>query len=219
MTWAFPLRTSSRCPKALTGNSLVRSTRIFNAAGFGTALIDAPSDFHGNDGLADFRTSAQHAEDIGKVITDLRTRTQGMVRVVGTSRGSISAADAATRLSGPSATDGIVLTSALMSGQSPARKAWVAQTVFDLPLEDIRQPLLVIGHAGDKCIRSPPDLMGRIAARARPIRQQVVTVSGGPGGDGPPGLSACEGLAPHGFVDQEAEVAGGITRFIRGERY
>jgi hypothetical protein len=207
------------CPRGLKGNSLVRSIPIFNAAGFGTALVDAPSDFHGEDGLGGFRTAAQHAEDLGKVIADLRTRTRGVVWVVGTSRGSISAANAATRLSGPSAPDGIVLTSALMSGQSAARKAWVAQTVFDLPLEDFHLPLLVIGHAADKCVRSPPDVMDRIVARTRAIRQQVVTVVGGPGYDGPPGLDACEGRAPHGFVDQEAEVAAGIARFIRGGKY
>lgn len=207
------------CPRGLKGNSLVRSIPIFNAAGFGTALIDAPSDFHGDDGLAGFRTTVQHAEDLGKLIADLRARTQGIVWVVGTSRGSISAANAATRLSGPSAPDGIVLTSALMSGQSAAKKGWVAQTVFDLPLENIRLPLLVIGHAADKCVRSPPDAMGKIAARTQAIRQQVVTVSGGPGYDGPPGLNACEGRAPHGFVDQESEVAAGIARFIRGEKY
>ena len=209
------------CPRGLKGNSLVRSIPIFNAAGFGTALIDAdaPSDFHGEDGLGGFRTAAQHAEDLGKVIANLRTHTQGIVWVVGTSRGSISAANAASRLSGPSAPDGIVLTSALMSGQSTAKKAWVAQTVFDLPLENIRIPLLVIGHAADKCLRSPPDAMGRITARTRAIRQQVVTVIGGPGYDGPPSLNACEGRAPHGFVDQEAEVAAGIARFIRGEKY
>ena len=207
------------CPRGLKGNSLVRSIPIFNAAGFGTALIDAPSDFHGEDGLGGFRTAAQHAEDLGKVIADLRTRTQGIVWVVGTSRGSISAANAATRLSGPSAPDGIVLTSALMSGQSAARKAWVTQTVFDLPLENIRLPLLVIGHAADKCVRSPPDVMDRIVARTPAIRQQVVTVIGGPGYDGPPGLNACEGRTPHGFVDQEAEVAAGIARFIRGGKY
>jgi hypothetical protein len=42
----------------------------------------------------------------------LRMRTQGAVWLVGTSRGSISALNAAARLSGPSAPDGIVLTSA-----------------------------------------------------------------------------------------------------------
>jgi hypothetical protein len=207
------------CPRGLKGNSLVRSIPIFGAAGFSTALVDAPSDYHGEDGLGGFRIATQHAEDIGKVIADLRARTQGAVWLVGTSRGSISAVNAAARLSGPFVPDGIVLTSALMSGDSAAKKRWVAQTVFDLPLEDIRLPLLVVGHAADKCVRSPADLMGKIVARTQGVREQVVTVIDGPGYPGPPSVSACEGRAPHGFVDQEAEVVAGIARFIRGGNY
>lgn len=207
------------CARALRGNSLVRSIPIFNASGFGTALVDAPSDFQGEDGLGGFRTAARHAADLGKVIADLRTRTRGMVWAVGTSRGSISAANAASRLSGPSAPDGIVLTSALMAGQSGARKAWVAQTIFDLPLEEIRLPLLVIGHAADKCVRSPPGAMERVLARISATRRQVVTVVGGPDDDGVPSLDACEGQSPHGFVGQEDEVAAGIARFVRGGNY
>jgi len=206
------------CPRKLTGNSLVRSIPIFTAAGFGTALIDAPSDHHDEDGLGGFRIATAHADDLGKAIADLRARTRGAVWIVGTSRGAISAANAASRLSGPSAPDGAVLTSALMSGQR-AKKSWVAHSVFDLPLEDIRIPVLVVGHAADKCIRSPAELMDRIVARTGGVRQQVVTVTGGPGFAGPPGLHACEGRTPHGFIEQEAEVAAGIARFVRGGNY
>lgn len=208
------------CARKLKGNSLVRSVPIFTAAGFGTALVDAPSDFHGEDGLGGFRADARHAQDLGRVIAGLRTRTGGTVWVVGTSRGAISAANAASRLAGPSAPDGLVLTSALMAGQAGAKKAWVAQSVFDLPLEDITVPVLVVGHAGDTCVRSPPTLMDRIVARTRGPRQQLATVSGGPAArPAPVGLDACEGRSPHGFVEQEAEVAAGIARFVRGGRY
>lgn len=210
---------ASGCPRALTGNSLVRMLPLFHETGFITALVDAPSDHPGEDGLAGFRSAPQHADDLGKLIVDLRTRLQAQVWLVGTSRGTISAANAAARLSGLAAADGLVLTSALMSGQSGGRKPWVAQTVFDLPLEAIRLPLLIIGHAADKCIRSPADRMGNIAARTHGMRQQVVTVSGGPGYSGPSGVDACEGRASHGYVGQEAEVAAGIARFIRGEKY
>jgi hypothetical protein len=124
-----------------------------------------------------------------------------------------------TRPSGPAAPDGLVLTSALMAGQRFAKKEWVAQTVFDLPLEEIRIPVLVVGHAADKCARSPPDAMDRILARTKGPRQQLVTVHGGPGHEGQVSLNACEGRTPHGFVDQEAEVAAGIARFVLGGKY
>lgn len=208
------------CAQALKGNSLVRSAPLFNAAGMATALVDAPSDHHGEDGLGGFRISAQHAEDLGKVIAAVRARTQGAVWLVGTSRGSISAVNAASRLSGAAAPDGIVLTSALMAGQPGAKKAWVAHSVFDLALEAIQVPVLVVGHSADTCTRSPAGLMGNITARTNGAREQVVTVSGGPGArTAGASLEACEGRSPHGFAGQEAEVAAGIVRFVRGGRY
>lgn len=207
------------CPRALKGNSLVRSAPLFQELGFHTALVDARSDMPGEDGLAGFRLAAEHAEDLGRIVADLRARSGAAeVWLIGTSRGSISAANAAARLSGPAAADGVVLTSALMFGQSGARKAYVSQTVFDVALENITLPLLLVGHADDGCLRSPAKLMPGIAARAGSARKQVATVTGGPGSTGG-GLAACEGRAPHGFVEQEADVAAGIARFIRGGRY
>lgn len=206
------------CAQMLKGNSLVRSAPIFRRLGFITAVVDAPSDHASDDGLAGFRVSPVHADDLGRIVTDLRARTDGVVWVVGTSRGSISAVNAASRLTGPAAPDGLALTSALMSGQSGAKKPWVSQTVFDLPLDNIRLPVLVIGHRADSCARSPADLMDRVLARTRGVRQQMVTVDGGPGTP-KSGIDACEGKSPHGYVDQEAEVAEGIARFVRGGAY
>jgi hypothetical protein len=208
------------CARLLKGNSLVRSVPLFRAAGFFAALVDAPSNHHGEYGLGGLRVAERHAQDLGKVVADVRARTKGQVWIVGTSRGAISAVNAAARLSGPSAPDGIVLTSALTAGQRGAKKAWVAHSVFDLRLEEIRMPVLVVGHAADRCVRSPAALMGNIVARTNGVREQVVTVMGGtakPGGS--PSVDACEGRSPHGFVDQEAEVAAGIARFVRGGAY
>jgi hypothetical protein len=210
------------CPRALKGNSLVRSIPHFRDLGFATALVDSPSDHTGEDGLAGFRSSSGHADDLGKVIVDVRARANGLVWLIGTSRGTISAANAASRLSGPSAPDGLVLTSALTSGAArSARKPWATQSVFDLALDKIRMPVLVVGHAADTCVRSPATMMDKITARTSGVREQIVTVTGGPGGPAgiQAGLDACEGRAPHGFVGQEAEVAAGIARFIRGGTY
>ena len=208
------------CPRALTGNSLVRSAPLFHSAGFVTALVDSPSDHTGDEGLGGFRIEAEHAADLGKVIADVRTRTKASsVWIVGTSRGSISAANAASRLSGPAAPDGVVLTSALMSGNNRARLSWVADTVFSLPLENIRMPILIVGHAEDQCIRTPVRLMPDIAERTQGVREQVVTVTGGPGWPGTSGVEACVGRSPHGYIGQEAEVVSGIARFIKGGTY
>jgi len=212
------------CPRALKGNWLVRALPLFHAAGFMTALVDAPSDHHGEDGLAGFRTAEAHAQDIGRVIVDVRARmkTSAASRplwLVGTSRGTISAANAASRLiTGAAAPDGVVLSSPVTAG-ARARKAWVIQSVFDLPLEAVRMPVLVVGHAEDTCVRTPPALMERIAARTEGAREQVVTVSGGPGAQKATGVDACEGRSPHGYVGQEAGVVAGIARFVGGGRY
>lgn len=207
------------CPQALTGNSLVRSLPLFHGAGFSTALVDAPSDHVGEDGLAGFRSSNSHAQDLGRIIADVRRRTRSPVWLIGTSRGAISAVNAASRLSGPEAPDGLVLTSPVTSGNPKGQKSWVAQTVFDLPLESIRMPVLVIGHAQDKCLRSPASQNERITARTEGVREQLVLVDGGPGRAGLSAVEACEGRSPHGFLQQEAEVAAGIARFIGGARY
>ena len=203
------------CARQLQGNSLLRVAPLFQAAGLGTAVLDAPSDHHGEDGLGGFRTDEAHAQDIGVVVAELRRRTGGAVWVVGTSRGAISA----TRLAGAAAPDGVVLTSALMAGQTGQRKAWVAQSVFDLPLERLAAPLLLLGHVDDVCLRSPPALMPRVMAKVRSERAQQATLSGGPGSPRGPGLDACEGRSPHGFHGQDAEMAEGIVRFVRGGRF
>jgi pimeloyl-ACP methyl ester carboxylesterase len=207
------------CARKLEGNSLVRSAKLFNTAGFVTALMDASSDHRGEDGLGGFRLSAQHADDIGKVIAEMRERTKLPVWLLGTSRGAISAANAASRLTGPQAPDGLVLTSAVTSGKVGGRKAWVAQTVMGTKLENIKMPVLVVAHAADKCIRTPPSLVSRIAARTNGVREQTVTITGGPGSRGGVSVEACQGRTPHGFIEQEAPVAEGIIRFIRGGTY
>ena len=205
------------CPRKLTGNSLVRSRDLFHKSGFATALVDAPTGYRGADGLGGFRLSKQHAEDLGRVIADVRRRTKLPVWLVGTSRGAISAANAASRLKGEAAPDGLILTSPVTSGRTGGRKAWVAQTTLDAPLEAIRMPVLVVAHAADTCIRTPPRFIGRITARTNGSREQTVTV--GSGRPGAPSVDACAGRTPHGFLGQEAEVAAGMARFIRGGRY
>lgn len=207
------------CARALKGNSLVRSAAIFRALGFATAVVDAPSDHNKDeDGLRGFRSDAKHADDLGLIVAQLRQRTGAPVWILGTSRGSISAVNAASRLKGAAAPDGIVLTSALMAG-GRGNKYWVRDTVFDHELSAITVPLLLIGHGGDKCLRSPPEEMPRLFGRISSARKQLVTVTGGPGWKGGYSLKACVGRAPHGFNKQDREVAEGIARFVVGGTY
>lgn len=208
------------CPRLLDRNSLVRQRSMFHDAGFVTALVDAPSDHRGEDGLGGLRLTARHADEIGKVIVDVRARTKLPVWLIGTSRGTISAVNAASRLNGAAAPEGLVLTSPVTSGRVGGYKAWVAQTVFGARLDAIRVPVLVVAHAADKCIRTPPRLAGGIVGKTGAERKQTVTVRGGstslPGG---PSVEACQAMSAHGFAGQEKEVADGIVRFILGGTY
>lgn len=203
------------CARALKGNSLVRSQALFHAAGFATALLDAPSDQQGEDGLAGFRLSAEHAQDLALVIAALRQRSAAPVWLVGTSRGTLSAANAAARLGPDAGPDGVVLTSALLAGQPGARKPWVAQSVFDLPLQQIRQPVLLMAHEADLCPRSPPALMARLAEQlAASPRVSQRMLQGGSGLTVGAGLAACEGQSPHGYLGQESEMVQTIRAFV-----
>ena len=208
------------CPHALSRNSLIRMLPNWHEAGLLTALVDAPSNISGNDGLAGLRVTPEHAQDLGKIIADLRQRTQGAVWVVGHSRGSLSAANAAVRLSGPAVPDGVVLLSAMMSGEPRGKKFWVSQTVQELALERLKMPLLMIGHVADNCPRSLPFLMQQVIAKSPSVRAQEVQISGGPIAPGRGiSLSACEVGEPHDFVEQQAIVAAGIARFVRGNPF
>ena len=105
----------------------------------------------------------------------------------------------------------------MMTGGRSKQNPWTNQTVFDTPLEAIAVPVLIVGHAADNCARSPARLMGTVAARIHAARRQAATVTGGPIEPGrPESLAACGIGDPHDFVDQEAEVAAGIQRFIGG---
>jgi hypothetical protein len=209
----------SGCARKLTGNSLIRTRDLFHVQGFATALVDAPSNYRGEDGLGGFRISPLHADDLGKIVADLRQRTKLPIWIIGTSRGSISAANAASRLQGEQAPDGLVLTSPVTSGNPSGRKAWVAQTVFSLKLDAIKVPVLVVAHANDTCIRTPPRLAASILERTNGVREQAVLVKGSGAAQGQAGVDACAGRSPHGFIGQEQEVTDGVLRFINGGNY
>jgi hypothetical protein len=131
----------------LSGNFLVRNRGRFAAQGLLVAVIDSPSDHPG--GLDGFRASAAHAEDVRAVIAALRQEANVPVWLIGTSMGTVSAANGAARLTagGP---DGIVLTStATRVGRERI------ETVGDVRLDEIRVPTLVVHHKNDACKATP----------------------------------------------------------------
>ena len=75
-------------------NFLLRIAPQFTAAGMMVAVFDTPSD-HPNGMGPSFRASTQHAADIAAIVELLKSRTSARLWLVGTSNGSISAAEGA----------------------------------------------------------------------------------------------------------------------------
>lgn len=184
------------------GNFLVRTRRLFSGSGIAAAVVDAPSDRA--SGMDDpFRLGAAHAEDIGKVVADLRKRLPGLpVYLVGTSRGTVSAASAGARLG--SAVDGVVLTATVFL----ANRRHPGLSGFDF--SSIPSPLLLVHHVDDACEVTPHSAAKRLADRF-----PLVSVSGGP----PPQSKPCEALSAHGFLGKEAETVEAIVRWMLKQPY
>lgn len=180
------------------GNFLVRTVPQFTALGVTVAVVDAPSDQ--SNGMSNtFRMSAEHGADITAVITAMRQRAAVPVWLVGTSRGTISAAALGARL-GPPLIAGVVLTSTVWRAAIP-----------QIPLETIRVPVLVVHNQNDGCFESPfTDAAPGVARlRAAPAKE-LITVSGGMSRSAP-----CEALSPHGYYGIEGQVVPPIVAWIK----
>lgn len=184
------------------GNFLVRSRRLLAGNGVAAAVMDVPSEQ--SSGMDDgFRLGAAHAEDIGKVVADLKKRFPGLpVFLVGTSRGTVSAAAAGARLG--KAVDGVVLTATVFLANQRHR----GLSGFDY--SSIPSPLLFVHHVEDGCDVTPFSAAKRLADR-----YPLVSVSGGP----PAKSQPCEALSAHGFFGRESETVDAIAKWMLKQPY
>jgi dienelactone hydrolase len=185
------------------GNFLVRTRQLFADQGLMVAVIDAPSDRQRPPYLAGFRQKPEHAADLRAVIAWMRQQSGAPVWLVGTSRGTQSAAYAATELSGPERSggpDGIVLSSTILTDNS-------SRPVPAMPLEKIRIPVLVVHHEQDGCalcaFANVPAFMDRFVNAPR---KELLVVTGGQNQGDP-----CEAMAYHGFNGLDPEVVQQIA--------
>ncbi|MDB5873644.1 MAG: hypothetical protein JWQ07_3086 [Ramlibacter sp.] len=186
------------------GNFLVRTRQLFADAGLTVAVIDAPSDRLSSSFLSGFRQTPEHAADVKAVIGWLRESAKVPVWLVGTSRGTQSAAFVATELAGPDGPDGLVLTSTILTDYKGNRP------VPAMPLGKIRVPVLVVHHEQDGCehcaFSGMPVLMGKLGNAPR---TQLLSFKGGENRGDP-----CEAFAYHGFNGLEREVVQQIAVWI-----
>jgi hypothetical protein len=188
------------------GNFLIRSRDKFVAHGIATISLDAPSDE--SSGMSgEFRESADHAQDVAAVIAWARKTIPAPVWLVGTSMGSISAANAASRLAGTF--DGLVLTSSVSAPNKnfPGR----GSGVLSVALDKIAAPVLVMDHVKDECGASPPENADVIARKltASP-RVEVKMMEGGDSPKSPP----CEAFSYHGYLGVEDKAVDAIAQFM-----
>ncbi|MGH2349756.1 MAG: alpha/beta hydrolase [bacterium] len=198
---------------SLGGNFLIRSRELFAREGLFVAALDASSDNQiGMNGA--IRLSARHTDDIGRVVTDVRNRAGGAaVWLVGTSAGTLSAANAAARLSGAEGSmrpAGVVLASTMTTLGAPE----CGKTVYDAPLADIRVPVLVVSHENDACPCSPGGaIVGSrlLTACARAPAKEHKVFTGGSLPIEPP----CEARTAHGYLGIEENVVEFIAGWIK----
>lgn len=187
------------------GNFLVRTRDSWVAQGMAVAIPDVP-DNHRQ--LYDYRTSADYADDIGKIVAYVRTQTKAPIWLVGTSQGTNAAVGGASRMT-KGEIGGVVLTSTLTrQGGRPELK----ETVFQANLAAINVPVLILSHKDDQCNLTPPiDSASVKAALKGSPKVEVQIVSGGL----PPISQPCEAKAAHGFYGIEDQVVAQISGWIK----
>ena len=177
------------------GNFLVRTRQLFADQGLLVAVVDAPSDRQSSPYLSGFRQSPEHVADIKAVIAWLRGQAKVPVWLVGTSRGTQSAAYIATQLDGPQGPDGLVLTSTILTDNR-------GHPVPAMPLGKLRIPVLVVHHEQDGCrLCSFNDVSTLMEKLDRAPKKQLLSFKGGENRGDP-----CEAFAYHGFNGIEREV-------------
>lgn len=183
---------------SVRNNFLLRVKDQFSQQGLNVAVPDAPSDHTSGMGPP-FRAGAEHAQDIAAVIAFLKSKSPVPVWLVGTSRGTISAANGAARL-GPAEVAGIVLTSTVWLGG-----------MSGVSLDQVAVPTLVVHNHDDGCVESPfSGAQPGIAALTKAPAKELIAVTGGKSQSRP-----CDALSPHGYFGIEYQVVPPIIQWIK----
>lgn len=184
-------------------NFLVRARQLFANQGFLVMLVDAPSDRLSPPFLRGFRQTPEHLADIKAVIAWSRGQTRTQVWLVGTSRGTQSAAFVATQLQAPDGPDGVVLSSSiLVDSEGPS--------VLSMPMDTLQIPVLVVHHEQDDCRLCSFSLTSNLMDKLRDApKKQLISFTGGDDvGD------ACNARAHHGFNGLDNDVVGKMSNWM-----
>jgi hypothetical protein len=191
----------------------VVSTRTFYAIfGYIVMVPDLAPDFKvgASDVQLGYRGTQQYADDIGAMVTLLRAKLVATlisppkrlpIVVIGTSKGSIGAADAVAKLQAPRRPDGAVLTSAFLSDQPNMR---TVRSVANNNPALLAIPMLIGWNTNDMCPDTPPNQFSSFEQwygnTLPPLSSHAFT------GPPVPNADPCGATAPHGF-----EGIGGVV--------
>ena len=198
------LRSENGKPRFNQGNFLVRSRGEFVKRGVTAAIMDVPSDQQSGWGMSDeFRLGDAHFTDIRAVVDDLDKRFTGMpLFLVGTSRGTISAAALGAKLGQRAA--GAILTSTMFR-QAPRRSNEPGPGLSKFDFAAIKIPVLFVHHVSDQCESTPYSEAARLSET-----YPLITVFGGTA----PQSGPCEAFSQHGFLGREAETVEEIVNWM-----
>ena len=185
-------------------NFLVRARGEFDKRGVVGATLDAPSDRQTGWGMADeFRLGEDHFTDVSAVVADLGKRLPGLpLFLVGTSRGTISAAALSARFG--SGLAGVVLTSTMFrAAGTRANEPGPGLSRFDFAT--IKVPVLFVHHVSDQCAVTPYSDAVRLADK-----YPLISVSGGRAPESGP----CDPFSAHGYFGKETETIEQIVNWM-----
>jgi pimeloyl-ACP methyl ester carboxylesterase len=183
-------------------NFVVRTRDLWTARHYAVVIPD----WIDRESLRGLRSSPEYAAIVGDLIAFAHSQSAASVFLLGTSQGSIAAANGAAHAS-PGTLAGVILT------ESVSVLGGSHETVFDADLADIRVPALIVANAADRCDVAPPSAAGKIAAAmAHAPEARVVEVNGGVDRS----KKDCGSLTPHGYYGIEEKVVGIISDWIDG---
>jgi Serine aminopeptidase, S33 len=185
-------------------NFLVRSRGDFVKRGVVAAILDAPSDHQSGWGMGDgFRLGEAHFEDVSAIVADLGKRLPGLpLFMVGTSRGTISAAALGARFA--SGLAGVVLTSTMFrAAGAKSNEPGPGLSRFDFTT--IKVPVLFVHHVSDQCGSTPYSDAARLTDK-----YPLISVTGGRAPESGP----CDPFSAHGYFGKESETVEQIVNWM-----
>ena len=185
----------------LSRNFLMRIVKEIADAGIAAVPVGMWSGLTDSTG-DDFRLGPDHAKDMAAAVRALAARGYREVFIVGTSRGTLDAANLALNLKDPRV-KGVIFTSTMADYDG----------LIALPVEKIDLPVLFVHNLYDECRVTTYDGARELYARMKNSPQRrFVTVKAAAIAEG----RECGAIAAHGFRDIEAATARILTDWAKG---